>query len=250
MEVTTQKPLLKHLGDFEQTLEGYRPSQKTLDLLEKVHLIILAGPTAAGRNTLIKLLVQTDRYHYVVSDTTRKKRANDGVMERDGVEYWFISEEEFLDGLKDGKYLEAAVIHRQQVSGVNVTRLQDTVRTGKIAISEIENKGVATYHTYKPDTLCVFLLPPGFDVWMKRIRGRGDVDEAELRRRLESGILEITDALEKDYYQFVVNYDIVESAQAVDEIANGRAINEEKQQIGRNHAEQLLIDIQLYLKSV
>jgi guanylate kinase len=123
------------------------------------------------------------------------------------------------------------------------------LKTGKIAINEIENKGVATYYAYKPDTLCVFLLPPSFDVWMMRIRDRGDVDEAELRRRLESAVLEITDALKKNYFQFVVNHEIHEAAQAVDEIANGRALDEEKQKIGRNHAEQLLIDVQLYLKA-
>lgn len=249
METTIQKPLLKHLTEFEDTLKSYQPSKRALELLNNLHLVILAGPTAAGRNTLIKLLVQTDRYHYALSDTTRQKRINDGVKEQDGVEYWFITEEEFLSGLKSGQYLEAAVIHRQQVSGVNILRLESTVSTGKIAINEIENKGVATYYKYKPDTLCVFLLPPGFDVWMQRIRGRGDVDEAELRRRLESAILEITDALKKDYYQFVVNYEITEAAQAVDEIANGRKIDEAKQQIGRDHAEQLLIDVQLYLNT-
>ncbi|MDB5182585.1 MAG: guanylate kinase [Candidatus Saccharibacteria bacterium] len=247
METSTQKPLLHYLSDFEDILKDYRPSEKTLELLANLHLVILAGPTAAGRNTLIKLLTQTDRYHYVVSDTTRKKRKNDNVMERDGAEYWFINEEEFLTGLKEGKYLEAAIIHQQQVSGVNITRLEDTMKTGKIAISEIENKGVATYHMYKPDTLCVFLLPPSFEKWMQRIRRRGDVDTAELRRRLESAVLEISDALKKDYYQFVINHEIHEAAQAVDEIANGRELDGEKQQLGRDHAEQLLVDVQLFL---
>lgn len=82
---------------------------------------------------------------------------------------------------------------------------------------------------------------------MQRIRGRGDVDEAELRRRLMSAQDEIMDSLEKSYYQFVVNYEIHEAAQAVDEIANGRQLDPEKQRIGRNHAEQLLVDVQLFL---
>lgn len=248
MEHIKQKPPLLHVDEFEAILKTYMPSAANLESLEKLQLVILAGPTAAGRNTLINLLIKTGRYHSVVSDTTRPKRFNNGIFERNGVEYWFITEQDFLDGLKQGNYLEAALIHRQQVSGVNITRLDGTLKAGKIAISDIENKGVATYHDYKPDTLCIFLLPPGFDVWMQRIRRRGDVDEAELRRRLESAVLEISDALKKDYYQFVVNYEIHDAAQAVDELANGRELDPAKQQIGRDHAEQLLIDVQLFLE--
>jgi len=249
MENSTQTQSLSRLDEFEDVLKNYQPSPATVELLKKIQLVLLAGPTASGRNTLINLLTETNRFHYIVSDTTRNKRANKGIMERDGVEYWFITEDEFLNGLKKGDYIEAAVIHRQQVSGVNVNRLKDTLKTHKIAISEIENKGVATYLTYKPDTLCIFLLPPAFDTWMERIIARGNTDDAELRRRLESAVHEISDALKKDYFQFVVNYEIHEAAHAVDEIANGRPLNDEKQQVGRHHAEQLLVDVEHYLKN-
>lgn len=250
MEATKQKALLRHLDEFEILLKGYRPSDKTITILQSMPLVLLVGPTAAGRNTLINLLVQTDRYYSIVSYTTRKPRANKGIMEKDGVEYWFITEEEFLDGLKKGKFLEAAIIHKQQVSGNNITQIEEAAKAGKIAINEVQIDGAAHIHEYKPDTLCIFLLPPTFDVWMERIRARGDMDEAELRRRLESALTEISTALEEDYYQFVINHEIHEAAQAVDELANGREINPEKQELGRQHAEQLLIDIDLYLNAV
>ena len=247
METTTQKPLLKHLADFEQALKNYTPSKKTVEILKGMPLVSLIGPTASGRNTLINLLIQSGRYHVVVSDTTRKPRSNNGVMEQNGVEYWFKSEEEFLKGLQDGVYLEAAIIHKQQVSGINSADIEAASKADKIAINEIEINGAGNLHKFKPDTLFIFLLPPSFDVWMERIRGRGDVDEAELYRRLESALTEISSALQEDYYQFVVNYEIHEAAAAVDEIANGRALDDEKQQIGKDHAEQLLVDIQLFL---
>lgn len=249
MEQTKQKPLLQHLSEFEQVLADYKPSAKTIALLQNMPLVLLVGPTAAGRNTLIGLLVQTNRYHSIVSKTTRQPRKNNGIMERSGVEYWFESEETVLEELRRGEFVEAAIIHKQQVSGTHIDQVEEASKAGQIAVNEVQIDGATHIHEYKPDTLCVFLLPPAFDKWMERIRARGDMDEAELCRRLESALREISTALKAGYYQFVINYEIHEATQAVDELANGREINPEKQQLGRDHAEQLLIDIQLYLES-
>jgi len=250
MEATKQtQSLLKNFVVFQECLEHYKPSQSSIQTLKSVPLVLLVGPTAAGRNTLIDLLRHTGRYFYIVSDTTRARRTNDGVLEQDGVEYWFKAEQEVLDGVRNGEYIEAAVIHGQQVSGVHVVRLEKAKKTGLICLKEVEVKGAATYYSYKPDTLNIFLLPPTFEVWMKRLKARGDMGNDELRRRIESAMREIYEALQKKYYQFVINNEIHEAAQAVDEIANGRAIDEAKQQTGRDHAEQLLIDVQLYLQS-
>ena len=246
MEQQTQTPQLTHLSEFEALLQGYAPSQDSLEILRNTKLVLLVGPTAAGRNTLIDILTHTGRYHYLVSDTTRPPRANNGVMEVNGREYWFKSEQEFLDGLRDGRYIEAAIIHRQQVSGISIAGLEEARKSGKIALDEVENLGAANIHAYKPDTLSIFLLPPSFDVWMQRLRSRGEMAEDEVRRRLESAEHEISTALKADYYQFVINNEIHEAAAAVDELANGRAVDVAKQAAGRNQAEQLAIDVQLY----
>lgn len=240
---------LTHLEDFKALLNGYRPSDDSLALLHDIPFVLLVGPTAAGRNTLINLLVDTGRYHYTVSDTTRQPRENNGVLEQNGVEYWFKSEADFLQGLEQGAYLEAAVIHNQQVSGISIAELKRAHQSGKIAIDEIEVVGAEVIHGYKPNALFVFLLPPTFDVWMQRLRGRGAMDEGEVRRRLVSAREEITAAIEMDFYQFVINNEIHEAAVAVDELANGRPVDEEKQQRGRDHAEQLLVDVRLYLEN-
>ena len=247
MESTKQKPLLKYLDEFQTVLKNYKQSDESKDLFAQVPLVILVGPTAAGRNTLINLLVQTGRYQMIVSDTTRAPRMDNGKLEENGKVYWFKTEKEFLDGLKLGQYVEARLIHNQQVSGANIKEIRKAYDHGTIALKEIEINGAISYRTFKPDLLSIFLLPPAFDVWMKRLSDRGKIDEDEIRRRLESSVTEISLALSKDFFQFVINYEIHEAAQAVDEIANGRQLDAEKQQIGRNHAEQLLIDIQLFL---
>jgi len=250
MEKTKQITLLKHLDEFERVLSNYTPSKHCLQILNSLPLVLLAGPTAAGRNTLINILVQAGHYHYIVSDTTRPKRTNNGVMEQDGVEYWFKTEEEVLEGLKNGDYIEAAVIHEQQVSGQNIAQLEAAKKADKIAINEVQNDGAANIHRFKPNALIVFLLPPSFEVWMDRLRRRGSTTNAELGRRLKSAQDEISDALTKDYYQFVINHEIHEAARAVDELAHGREVDSGKQQLGRDHAEQLLVDVQLFLSSL
>lgn len=240
---------LVRIAEFRQILDGYKPSEESIELLAKIPFVLLVGPTASGRNTLINLLIGTGRYHYNVSDTTRKPRFNNGVLEQDGVEYWFKTEEEFLDGLKKGNYLEAAIIHNQQVSGMSVAELKRAHDSGKIAINEIEVAGADHIHKYSPAALFAFLMPPSFEIWMERLKGRGKMDEQEVRRRLESALDEIETALKQDFYQFVINNEVHEAATAIDELANGRMPDEEKQSHGRNHAEQLLVDIQLYLNS-
>lgn len=240
---------LVHIAEFDRLLKTYRPHEDTLEMLRKTPLVLLVGPTASGRNTLIHLLIDTNRYHYIVSNTTRQPRENNGIMEQDGREYWFVTEEEFLEGLQEGRYLEAAIIHGQQVSGIGVAELERAWQSGRIAIDEIEVEGARTIRKYKPDTLFIFLLPPTFEVWMQRLKGRGHMPEDELVRRLKSARDEITEALEEDFYHFVINNDIHEATVAVDELANGRQPDTEKQRLGRDHAEQLVIDIKYYLST-
>lgn len=244
--VTKQK--LVNIEEFSKILTNYEPDNTSLQIFSSVPQVILVGPTAAGRNTLINILENTERYKMVVSDTTRKPRLNNGNLEKNGESYWHISEEEFLKGLEEGRYIEAAIIHKQQVSGARIEEFQKALDEGKIAISEVQPDGALRYIRFNPDILAVFLLPPNFETWLERLNGRGKIEESEIRRRLESAAEEISHALSVDFYQFVINNEIHEAAQAVDELANGREPDDAKQELGRNHAEQLAIEVELYLK--
>lgn len=115
---------LAHLKDFQKALRNYVPSIEVIDLLNQVQVVFLVAPAASGRNTIIRNMIMTGRYYYLISDTTRRPRINNGVPERNGEEYWFKSELEFLDGLKRGEYIEAAIIHEQQVSGTSISELR------------------------------------------------------------------------------------------------------------------------------
>jgi guanylate kinase len=198
---------LEYLEAFREILANYHVSEQSQKILDDTTLALLVAPSSSGRNTIIRELLKTNDYHYIVSDTTRRPRVNDGVLEQNGVEYWFRSERDVLDELKEGKFLEAAIIHNQQVSGISIRELEQARQQGKVAITDIEIVGTDNIVRAKPDTFPLFILPPSFEVWMERLDGRGQMSLEEKRRRLGSAVLEFTAALDNDYFIFVINDD-------------------------------------------
>jgi len=239
---------LHHLNDFENTLKHYNPSLEIIDLLRNIQFVLLAAPTAAGRNTIIKSLIMTGKYYYVVSDTTRKPRINNGIPEKNGDEYWFKSEEEFLHGLKNGAYVEAAIIHNQQVSGVSLEELRRAADSGKTVITDIDINGCDSIKSYSDSTIPIFILPPDFKEWIRRLDARGAMDSAEKRRRLNSAAEEIQLALDRNYFKFVINWDLRLTIEELHEHISSGDFSVVQQTAAHAHAKQVLADLSNYLK--
>lgn len=210
---------LKQKSEFKHILESYQPSKKALEAIHDLHLVILAGTTSAGRNTIIDRLVAGGGYEYFISDTTRPPRINHGVLEENGGPYWFVSEEQMLQQLQNGEMMEAAVIHDQQVSGTSIREFERIMHKNKIAISEIEPQGVETYVSLRPHTIPIFVAPPSFDEWIKRIKKRGIVSGEDLNNRLKSAVSELECALNKSYYHIVINDHVERATEEIDSIA-------------------------------
>jgi guanylate kinase len=239
---------LNHLTEFQNILKAYSISDASKLILKETKMMLFAAATSAGRNTIIKELLKTDRYHYMVSDTTRKPRVNDGVPEKDGVEYWFKTEEEMLENLQKGKLLEAAIIHNQQVSGISIDELEKAKNEGKIAITDIEVVGVRNIVHAKPDATCLFIIPPTFEEWLHRLEHRGAMDEKETRRRLESAAMEFELALSEPYYWIVVNDQLSEAVRYINNLATGVSrSSDERQTKNRQTLEKLLEETRAYL---
>ena len=211
---------LKHLPEFRELLHSYTLSQELLDDLNKIKLVLLSAPTSVGRNTVIRELVKTGDYYFIVSDTTRNPRINDGVMEQNGGPYWFKSEEEVIEGLKQGKYFGPAIIHNQQVSGIHVDEIIKTQKLNKIALTEMEVQGVDVLTEVKPDIVTIFMLPPSFDEWMRRLKQRGVMSRDEFKRRLTSAINEFDFALNSNKFTFVINEDFRHTAEQIQLLTN------------------------------
>lgn len=240
---------LKHLKEFQKILTNYRISEASQQILEQTELVVLVAPTATGRNTIIRELLKTGGYHFIVSDTTRAPRINDGVPEQNGVEYWFRGEEEVLEDLKAGMFLEAAIVHRRSIYGISMRELETARSQDKIAITDIEIFGADNIKRAKKDAATIFVLPPDFNEWQRRIHGRGEMSPEEYVNRLESAQKEFTAALERDYYQFVINDTIAHAAAQIESIIHAQKIDAESQQQGRSLAEQLLKQTQVALNN-
>jgi guanylate kinase len=212
---------LQHLDEFKDILDTYVISDHGKQVLNSVRLVPITAPTSTGKNTVMRELASTGRYLYVVSDTTRPPRKNDGILEQNGREYWFRNEEELLDDLKAGELLEAEVIHNQQVSGISIRELEKAATAGKVAISDVDPQGISNIVKAKPDTLVIMLLPPSFEEWQKRLAARGQMRPDEERRRYETALKVFDDALEQDYYHFVITEDIEQSVALIDAIVAG-----------------------------
>lgn len=240
---------LKRKAEFHQALRDYKPSEAALETVKDLKLVLLNAPSASGRNTIINELLETGEYHFIVSDTTRAQRVNNGILEQNGREYWFKTEDEVMDGIKSGEYLEAEVIHNQQVSGINIQELTRAKSTNKIAIDEVENKGIANVVRVKPDTVAIAILPPSFDEWLKRFTGRGEMSKAEQRNRFETAI-EIYKLAMAGTYTIVVNDKLADAVDHVNRLAHGVPRNEIAQQKNQKLAEDLYWHTMHYLKSV
>lgn len=183
----------------------------------------------------------------IVSDTTRLPRSNNGVSEVNGVNYWFRTEQEVLEELEKGEFLEAEIIHDQQVSGISLRELKTALQENKIAITDIEIGGFNNIMSSKPDTIGLLVLPPSFDEWLNRLRRRGNMPESEILNRLRTGARIFSEAIAQSPVNIVINDDLSRSAAEIDALAHGAKETDVKAKL--KLAQDLLVQTENYLAS-
>ena len=238
---------LEHAAEFRKALANYKLSEPAKKVLQKVKLTLFVAPSASGRNTIIRELVKSGDYHFIVSDTTRQSRINNDVPEQNGRDYWFRTEAEMLEEIKHGEFLEAAIIHNQQVSGISLRELELAARDKRVAIKDVEVIGAANIHKLKPDALFIFMVPPSFDIWLERIHSRGQMPPDELLRRFESAERELATALKSDYYRYVLNDTVKGTASEVDRLMTTGYYDPFKERLVREITERLYEEVEAYL---
>lgn len=230
---------------FEGILSNYRISKEGQELLSKLSLLLLGGPSAAGRNTIIEHLLKKRDYHLIVSDTTRLPRINDGILEVNAVTYWFRSEQEVLEELQRGDFIEAEIIHDQQVSGISIRELETALIKNKIAVTDIEIGGFNNIMSSKPDTVGLLVLPPSFDEWLRRLRGRGNMPQSEILNRLRTGARIFSEAVSQSPGVIVINDELERSVAEIDALAHGA--KDTKTEVKLKLARDLLSQTERYL---
>lgn len=208
--------------DLENLILTYEPDAAKIAELQSVPVCLLVGIMGAGKNTIKKQLLSNGAYFEFVSYTTRPPRSNNGVMEVDGKDYFFIDIAEAERMLLAGEFIEAKKVG-SNIYGTGLATLAQAKQSGKIALNDIDIQGVAEYKNLLPQTIAVFILPPSFAEWQKRVRSRYVSDEAFQSiwpERREVAIAELETALSVPYYHFVINNDLTTAVEAIDKIAH------------------------------
>lgn len=171
-------------------------------------LFVVAGPSGAGKGTLIEELLK--RYHTAslsVSATTRSPRQG----EKDGEQYYFLAEEEFRDAVAKGKFLECAEVHGN-LYGTPRERVEQELAGGRDVILEIDVQGARQVREKVAGAVTIFVQTPSMKVLEERLRKRGTEEENEIETRIRNALEE---SREKDDYDYVVLND--ELNRAVDD---------------------------------
>jgi guanylate kinase len=168
-------------------------------------LFVLAGPSGVGKGTLrTQALSNVENLIYSISCTTRKPREG----ERDGVEYHFLTKEEFEEKIAKGSFLEHAVVHGDRYG----TLREDIVReleSGRDVLLEIDVQGARQIRSLLPESVLIFILPPSLDALEERLRKRRTEPEEKILLRLEDAKKEMEQV--KEYDHIVLN-DVMERA--------------------------------------
>jgi guanylate kinase len=174
-------------------------------------LVVLSGPSGVGKDETVKALRKRDfPVAVAITATTRPPRPG----EQQGVDYLFVSEEEFQRMLREGELLEWATVYGNHY-GVPRGPIREAMAKGRTVIVKTDVQGAATIRALAPEALLVFLAPPTFEALERRLRNRGGLDEASIRRRLADAAKEMQRTDEFDY--IVINHDDALEA-AVDRI--------------------------------
>lgn len=168
-------------------------------------LVIVSGPSGTGKDTLVGEILKSDsRFSLSVSATSRDVRGN----EKDGVDYYFLSREEFLEKAENGEFIEYAK-YGENYYGTLKEDVLKRIEDGKTVILVIEVQGAENVKKMYPEALSVFIMPPSMEVLEKRLRARQTDSEEDIQKRLRIAKSEIEKSPNYDY--IVVN-DVLETA--------------------------------------
>lgn len=164
--------------------------------MNKGQLIVISGPSGAGKDTVISQLIKrTEKDVFLsVSMTTRKIRSG----EQEGVDYFYVDEKTFEKNIQDGKMLEYAK-YGSNYYGTPLEPVQTNIENGKTVILIIEVNGAANIRKMFPEATLIFIIPPSMAEVKRRLIKRATESDEQIEKRLKIAEDEIRRATEYDY---------------------------------------------------
>lgn len=164
-------------------------------------LYTISAPSGAGKTSLVRALLESiDNIRVSVSHTTRRQRPG----ETEGVDYHFVSMAQFMVMLDEAAFLEHAQVF-DNFYGTSQAWVNEQLAAGTDVILEIDWQGAAQVRRILPNTRSIFILPPSQATLLERLQGRGQDDEATIRRRMIAAVDEMSHFPEAEY--IVINDD-------------------------------------------
>ncbi len=168
---------------------------------QKGILVIISGPSGSGKGTIVKELIQKERYALSISVTTRKPR----FTEEEGIHYFFRTHEQFQEMIEQGEMLEYADFCGNYY-GTPKSYVEEQLQNGKDVILEIEVQGALQVKSLYAESIFVFVIPPTLDELRSRLTHRGTEDECIIEKRIKRALEEIKLIAQYDY---VVTNDVI-----------------------------------------
>ncbi len=180
--------------------------------MTKGFLLVISGPSASGKGTVCRKLLERNKdLIFSISATTRKARKG----EIDGVNYFFIDEKTFDQMVSNGEFIEYALVHGNKY-GTPKKFVIDQVNKGEIVLLEIDVQGALQIKELFDEAVFIFLLPPSMEELRNRIIKRGTESKEDIDIRMRNAVDELKLAYKYDYV--VINDKVDEAVEKIETI--------------------------------
>ena len=172
--------------------------------------MIFSAPSGSGKSTIVNWLMKEHpelKMSFSISATSRPPRSNNGVMERDGVEYYFLTPEEFRQKIKAGEFLEYEEVYHDRFYGTLRSQVEALLDKGHNVVLDIDVKGgINIKKMYGLQAMSMFIQPPSLPELRRRLESRGSDTPDQIQIRLDKAEYEMSFAPQFDH--IIVNDDL------------------------------------------